>query len=298
MVYLIVNDEWRSVALTGFIYGFFIVFFTLLGFIIGSFLNVIIYRIPAGRSVSRGHSMCMTCGHTLGALDLVPVFSWLFLRGKCRYCGAPIASRYAKIESFTGLTFCIAAVIAAEYAAPIILWPDNLSLIFYTIYFLLFIAGCAMAISSMMILYDTGKCFTGFAVTAVVLKIFASLFPYILGFYGYNTNTLILSFEQIILTCGKIAFATGLTALLCLAVKRKYGTAELMTDIVMLCTPFYGLFFEAGNEYARTFITAAVYASVMCFMRSDKRRKYSAITAFVIFLVYMAVRFCLVKIFQ
>lgn len=284
--------------MTGFIYGFFIVFFTLLGFIIGSFLNVIIYRIPAGRSVSRGHSMCMTCGHTLGALDLVPVFSWLFLRGKCRYCGAPIASRYAKIESFTGLTFCIAAIISAEYSAPIILWPDNLSLIFYTIYFLMFIAACSVAISSMMILYDTGKCFTGFAVTSVILKIIASILPYILGFYGYNADTVILSFEQTVITLGKIALSVGLTALLCLAFKRKYGKAELLIDIVMLSIPYYGFFFSAGNEYVRTVITACVYASLMCFMRSDKRRKYSAITAFIIFLAYMAVRFCLVKIFQ
>lgn len=298
MVYLIVNDKWRMVDVTGFIYGFFIVFFTLLGFIIGSFLNVIIYRIPAGRSVSHGHSMCMTCGHTLGALDLVPVFSWLFLRGKCRYCGAPIASRYAKIESFTGLTFLIAAIVAVEYCAPIILWPDNISLIFYTIYFLMFIAALSVAISAMMILYDTGKCFTGFAVTAIVLKILSSIFPYILGFYGYNADTLILAFEQIVLTCGKIALPLGVTALLCIAFKRKYGKSELLIDTIMLSIPFYGLFFSAGNEYARTFITAAVYASVMCFMRSDRRRKYSAIVPFVIYLVYMAVRFCLLKIFN
>ena len=284
--------------MTGFLYGFFIVFFTLLGFIIGSFLNVIIYRIPAGRSVSKGHSMCMTCGHTLGAADIVPVFSWLFLKGKCRYCGAPIASRYAKIESFTGLTFCIASVVAVEYCAPIILWPDNISLIFYTIYFLMFIAGCAVAISSMMILYDTGKCFTGFAITAMTLKILSSILPYILGFYGYNKEALLGSFEQIVLTCGKVAFSVGLTAILCLIFKRKYGKAEVLIDIVMLSVPFYGLFFSAGDEYLRTVITALVYGSLMSITRSDKLRKYSAITVFVIYIVYMAVRFCLIKIFQ
>ena len=283
--------------MTGFLYGFFIVFFTVLGFIIGSFLNVIIYRIPAGRSVSKGHSMCMTCGHTLGALDLVPVFSWLFLKGKCRYCGAPIASRYAKIESFTGLTFCIAAVVAVEYCAPIILWPDNISLIFYTIYFLMFLAGCAVAISSMMILYDTGKCFTGFAITAMTLKVLSSILPYILGFYGFNKEALLGSFEQIVLTCGKVAFSVGLAAILCLIFKRKYGKAEVLIDIVMLSVPYYGLFFSAGDEYARTVITAAVYGIFMSIMRSEKLRKYSAIAAFVIYIVYMAVRFCLIKIF-
>ena len=80
-----------------------IVIIGVLGLIIGSFLNVCIYRIPEGRTVVKGHSMCMSCGHNLGAADLVPLFSYLFLRGKCRYCGAPIASRYAKIEGVTGL---------------------------------------------------------------------------------------------------------------------------------------------------------------------------------------------------
>ena len=77
------------------------------GLVIGSFLNVCIYRIPEGRTIVKGHSMCMSCGHELGASDLVPLFSWLLLKGKCRYCGAPIASRYAKIEGLTGLVFAV-----------------------------------------------------------------------------------------------------------------------------------------------------------------------------------------------
>ena len=77
------------------------------GLVIGSFLNVCIYRIPEGRTIVKGHSMCMSCGHVLGAADLVPLFSWLFLKGKCRYCCAPIASRYAKIEGLTGLVFAV-----------------------------------------------------------------------------------------------------------------------------------------------------------------------------------------------
>lgn len=84
-------------------------FFGVFGLVIGSFLNVCIYRIPEGRTIVKGHSMCMSCAHELGALDLVPLFSWIFLKGKCRYCGAPIASRYAKIEGLTCLTFAVLA---------------------------------------------------------------------------------------------------------------------------------------------------------------------------------------------
>jgi len=79
------------------------------GAVIGSFTNVCIYRIPEHRTIVKGHSMCMTCGHELGALDLVPIFSWLFLGGKCRYCKTPISSRYIKIESLTALMYILMA---------------------------------------------------------------------------------------------------------------------------------------------------------------------------------------------
>lgn len=92
-----------------------VLYFGLFGLLIGSFLNVCIYRIPEGRTVIRGHSMCMSCSHKLSALDLVPLFSWLFLRGKCRYCGAPVASRYAKIEALTAAVFTVIAVLRREW---------------------------------------------------------------------------------------------------------------------------------------------------------------------------------------
>ena len=64
------------------------------GMCIFSFLNVVIYRVPRNISYAKGFSMCPTCGHRLYPKDLVPVFSWLFLRGKCRYCGTKISPRY------------------------------------------------------------------------------------------------------------------------------------------------------------------------------------------------------------
>lgn len=66
--------------------------------LLGSFLNVCIYRIPRGESIVFPHSRCTTCGHRLGVLDLLPVLSWVFLGGKCRYCKDPISPRYAMVE--------------------------------------------------------------------------------------------------------------------------------------------------------------------------------------------------------
>lgn len=71
----------------------------ILGLIFGSFLNVCIYRIPKKESIVFGHSHCMSCGSNLTPLDLVPVFSFIFLGGKCRHCGARISPRYPVVES-------------------------------------------------------------------------------------------------------------------------------------------------------------------------------------------------------
>jgi len=81
------------------------VFAFLFGITIGSFLNVCIYRLPKGESLITNNSHCMTCGTQIKRYDLIPVLSWLILRGKCRACGAKITPRYMIIESLTGLVF-------------------------------------------------------------------------------------------------------------------------------------------------------------------------------------------------
>lgn len=81
-------------------YGFVFV----LGTLIGSFLNVFIYRLHTGRSLN-GRSHCMSCGETLTWYELFPIVSYLVLRARCRYCGAYIPARYLTTELLTGLTF-------------------------------------------------------------------------------------------------------------------------------------------------------------------------------------------------
>ena len=72
------------------------------GACLGSFANVLILRLPEEQRIG-GRSHCMHCKHQLAALDLVPIFSYLFLRGRCRYCGHKISPRYAIIETISGL---------------------------------------------------------------------------------------------------------------------------------------------------------------------------------------------------
>lgn len=83
-------------------------FIFIFGTIIGSFLNVLIYRIPLKLDFVKGRSFCPHCHHELQALDLFPVFSYLFLGGKCRYCKAKISWRYPAIELLTGVLFTLA----------------------------------------------------------------------------------------------------------------------------------------------------------------------------------------------
>lgn len=75
----------------------------LLGAALFSFMNVVAWRLPRGMDPLKGRSVCPQCGHTLGAPDLVPVFSWLFLRGRCRHCGAHIPVRYLLVELLGGV---------------------------------------------------------------------------------------------------------------------------------------------------------------------------------------------------
>lgn len=77
------------------------------GITIGSFLNVCIYRIPRGETVVTTPSHCMTCGHKLRWFELLPLFSYIFLRGRCRSCKSQISPQYPIIEAVNGLLYVL-----------------------------------------------------------------------------------------------------------------------------------------------------------------------------------------------
>jgi leader peptidase (prepilin peptidase)/N-methyltransferase len=80
---------------------------SVLGFCIGSFLNVVIYRLPRGESIVTGRSHCPNCARVIAWYDLVPLLSYLVLGGRCRSCRAAISGRYPLVESLTGVLFLI-----------------------------------------------------------------------------------------------------------------------------------------------------------------------------------------------
>lgn len=83
------------------------IFIIILGLVIGSFLNVCIYRIPQKKSIIYPSSHCTKCGHKLYVLDLIPVISYIALKSKCRYCKSKISSRYLIIEITNSLLYLI-----------------------------------------------------------------------------------------------------------------------------------------------------------------------------------------------
>ncbi len=90
-------------SLTALLYIFIFVY----GIVIGSFLNVCIYRIPKKESIVTVSSHCMTCNHRLTWYDLFPLFSFLFLKGRCRYCGIKLSLQYPAVEFLNGILYII-----------------------------------------------------------------------------------------------------------------------------------------------------------------------------------------------
>ena len=86
-------------------------FAAVLGLLIGSFSNVLIWRLPRRESVNFPPSHCPNCDHALAPIDLVPVLSWAVLGGKCRYCKAPISPRYPVVELVTGAAYALLSVV-------------------------------------------------------------------------------------------------------------------------------------------------------------------------------------------
>jgi leader peptidase (prepilin peptidase) / N-methyltransferase len=89
------------------------------GLLVGSFLNVVAYRLPRGQSLVRPRSRCPSCGTQLRAVDNVPVVSWLALRGHCHHCGVHVSARYPLVELATAGLY--AAVVASQDDAARIL---------------------------------------------------------------------------------------------------------------------------------------------------------------------------------
>lgn len=120
------------------------VFIFLLGTIIGSFLNVVIYRFNTGKTLVKGGSICMTCNKKLCWYELIPVFSFLIQSGKCRKCASNISHQYPIVELATGLLFALLAV----HFLPILLISQ------FKFIFLMSIYAFVFSLLMVIVVYD------------------------------------------------------------------------------------------------------------------------------------------------
>lgn len=119
----------------------------LLGVSVGSFLNVVADRVPAGKSIIRPPSHCFNCGHELEPRDLFPIISYLLLKGKCRYCGQSFTARSMLVELATGLLFALA------FFSFGLSWQLATVTIFGSFYIVLFITSLEQGILPNVIVY-------------------------------------------------------------------------------------------------------------------------------------------------
>lgn len=271
-----------------FVYIFFGITATLFGIVIGSFLNVVIYRVPAGRTIVKGHSMCMSCGHQLASKDLVPLFSWLFLRGKCRYCGAPVASRYAKIESLTGGLFLVSALTHLDASLFIIL--QNCSSAATFAMFVMFIATLCILVSAMMIWYDTGKAFIPLALIPVVFALGSCILDYARSGCGWSVTliaflirmTLIASFLLICFVISTLA-------------RKKYALRDLLLDMSFAGAYAFSAYTLFTADYLQIPVSALSYAIFRTALRNTRAEKYSGIIGCCSIVTLIVLRYFIVK---
>jgi leader peptidase (prepilin peptidase)/N-methyltransferase len=93
----------------------------LFGLLIGSFLNVVAWRLPRGESLVKPRSKCPGCGTQLAAYDNIPVFSWLVLRGRCRGCGERISARYPVVEAVTAALYVLVVALRHDHVEQMVL---------------------------------------------------------------------------------------------------------------------------------------------------------------------------------
>lgn len=213
----------------------------LYGIIFGSFLNVCIYRIPNNQSVVTAPSHCYSCDHKLGWLDLIPLFSYIALRGRCRYCHAKVSGRYPLVEGLTGL---LIVGIYLRYGISFQFFKYSLLALF-----LIVIA---------FIDFDTTDVYSSVIYTGIFLGVMCFIMEKIL--YSQNIIDYILGALIGLLVIGSIVLFTG-----------GMGAGDI--EIAVLCGVFLGWRMEIYFILA-SFIIGGAVAVLLIVAKKKKKTDY------------------------
>lgn len=232
-----------------------ILFIFILGSIIGSFLNVCIYRIPLKQSISFPPSHCMNCGHRLGVLDLFPIVSYLFLKGQCRYCGSKVSVQYPMIELTNALLYIM---------------------LFYKFYFTVEFFACAFFVSWLLVIF--------------VIDLKSKIIPNKLNLTGFIIIVVLKSIESMtlqsitpLLEAGLGLLIGGIPLLLIILISRGgmgAGDMKLMAVI--------GMWLGLKLTYIALLIAVVMAAIVSMLLIITKKKKLKSTIAFGPFLTAAA----------
>lgn len=209
----------------------------IIGTFFGSFFTLAVYRIPRKEDILVKHSYCPSCNHKLGFFDLFPIFSYLFLGGKCRYCKQKIRPRYLILELLTGFTFVIVA-----FSIKISL--QNINSIINTIVILLYISILFIiaGIDKEIINIQTNVILFG-----LTLEVFYIIYQCTLK--GINVYQYVIYFILLII----------IFIILCLNFKLK---AEERYDIQLLYLSLYIAVFSSSINYILTMILTIIMVRI------------------------------------
>ena len=212
------------------------IFLFLIGITFGSFFTLAVYRIPLGKDITHERSFCPNCNHKLGFFDLIPVLSYIFLGGKCRYCNKKIRPRYLLLEVLSGVVFVLFA-----YSIKINIFEFNIGKLVYLVFGLLYIAGLfiisgidkeKIQIQSELIIYLT------------VVQTMYIIYLYTLGTVDVYRYVILLSALAILTTANTIyykknlkeSYTLSVLGLLCIMDMFSFESVTVLTVIVTLLT--------------------------------------------------------------
>lgn len=236
---------------------FYIILF-IMGITFGSFYTLAVYRIPKRIDIVHTHSYCPNCNHKLGFLDLIPVFSYIFLRGRCRYCKKKIKPTSFLIEILTGVIFVLFAA-----SIKLSLFTTSLSTLIYFIIGLIYITILLiiLGIDKKYIKVDKSALIIGFiCVTAYLIYLYITERPIDISMYRYVI--------YLVIACFLVLFSV-------IYLKKK-GKDSYTIDVLMLSIFMILYTYEAVYIYTVmiTLIAVALQLIINNILKRKKNSKY------------------------
>lgn len=232
-----------------------LILYFILGTFVGSFLNAYLYRMYAQKSVLFGRSFCVKCNHKLSWNDLIPIFSFILLQGKCRYCSRVISIQYPIIEFVTGCLFVFSAFIAPSTLSLIFYWIISSLLVFIFVYDFRHSIIPDVIVYSAIAISILHRLFNGDLVLALISGILFSLFFLLIfliskgkwmGFGDVKLALLmgiVLSFPSILVAFFMSFFVGGIVGAVLIIKKKKGMRSEIPFAPFLVLGTFIALFF-------------------------------------------------------